>query len=237
MSGCVARCHAPSRLAAALRVLAVVAAVVFAVAGCGRPEQSVVIELWAAGREGEVVSELVRGFESRHPGIRVEVQSLPWSGAHEKLLTAVVGESAPDVAQLGNTWLSNGATDLLLDQFSTQFSWQVTGAPAWQMDLQDTRIRQGNLQLHWPGLTIARNPAQDLGFWIGADYLPLQDALPIARDFMTLLGMTWPAAMPTGIFRSGKQFPTVGGASGPLMMFWPSLRPSGARMNRFSPST
>lgn len=69
-----------------------------------------VIELWAAGREGEVVAELVRGFESTHPGIRVEVQTLPWSGAHEKLLTAVVGESAPDVAQLGNTWLPEFAS-------------------------------------------------------------------------------------------------------------------------------
>lgn len=79
-------------------------------AGCGRPESPVVIELWAAGREGEVVSELVRGFEAKHPGVRVKVQTLPWSGAHEKLLTAVVGDSTPDVAQLGNTWIPEFAT-------------------------------------------------------------------------------------------------------------------------------
>jgi len=97
----VARCHALARLAAALGL---------ALAACGRPEPGVVIELWAAGREGEVVSELVRGFEVQHPGIRVEVQTLPWSGAHEKLLTAVVGDSAPDVAQLGNTWLPEFAS-------------------------------------------------------------------------------------------------------------------------------
>lgn len=78
--------------------------------GCGRPEAPVVIELWAAGREGEVVSELVQGFEARHPGVRVKVQTLPWSSAHEKLLTAVVGDSTPDVAQLGNTWIPEFAT-------------------------------------------------------------------------------------------------------------------------------
>jgi multiple sugar transport system substrate-binding protein len=69
------------------------------------PRESDALELWAAGREGEVVAELIRGYEAAHPGMRVRVQQLPFLGAHEKLLTAVVGESTPDVAQLGNTWL------------------------------------------------------------------------------------------------------------------------------------
>src|SRR5690606_16802362 len=64
-----------------------------------------VLELWAMGREGEVVAELLPGFERTHPGVRVEVQQLPWSAAHEKLLTAFVGDATPDVAQLGNTWI------------------------------------------------------------------------------------------------------------------------------------
>ncbi len=57
------------------------------------------------GREGEVVSELIRGFEKQHPGIKVEVQQIPWSAAHEKLLTAFVGDATPDIAMLGNTWV------------------------------------------------------------------------------------------------------------------------------------
>jgi multiple sugar transport system substrate-binding protein len=57
------------------------------------------------GREGEVVAELVPEFERTHPGIRVEVQQLPWSAAHEKLLTAFAGDSTPDLCQLGNTWI------------------------------------------------------------------------------------------------------------------------------------
>ena len=36
--------------------------------------------------------------------LRVEVQQLPWTAAHQKLLTAFAGDSLPDVAQLGNTW-------------------------------------------------------------------------------------------------------------------------------------
>ena len=57
------------------------------------------------GREGEVVSQLLPGFEKEHPGIKVEVQQIPWSAAHEKLLTAFVGEATPDIAMLGNTWV------------------------------------------------------------------------------------------------------------------------------------
>src|SRR5205807_172568 len=64
-----------------------------------------VVELWAMGREGEVVAELVPAFELRTPGVHVRVQQIPWSAAHEKLLTAYVGDAMPDVMQLGNTWL------------------------------------------------------------------------------------------------------------------------------------
>ncbi len=74
-------------------------------AGCGRGDGPVRLSLWAMGREGEVVTELTREFERLHPGVRVDVQQVPWTAAHEKLLTAFVGESTPDVAQLGNTWL------------------------------------------------------------------------------------------------------------------------------------
>lgn len=57
------------------------------------------------GREAEVVGELLTAFEREHPGVRVRVEQLPWSAAHEKLLTAFAGGVLPDVAQLGNTWV------------------------------------------------------------------------------------------------------------------------------------
>jgi multiple sugar transport system substrate-binding protein len=57
------------------------------------------------GREGEVAAQLLGAFEGENPGLRVRVQQLPWSAAHEKLLTAFAGDATPDVAQMGNTWL------------------------------------------------------------------------------------------------------------------------------------
>jgi multiple sugar transport system substrate-binding protein len=70
-----------------------------------RTDEAVHIEFWGLGREGEVVAELLPQFERENPGIKVDVQQIPWTAAHEKLLTAHVGESTPDVAQLGNTWV------------------------------------------------------------------------------------------------------------------------------------
>jgi multiple sugar transport system substrate-binding protein len=65
-----------------------------------------VVRFWGFGREGEVVRELVPEFERRHPGLRVEVEQMPWTAAHEKLLTGFVGRATPDAAQLGNTWVA-----------------------------------------------------------------------------------------------------------------------------------
>ena len=85
---------------------ALAAAALLALAACGASDSgNVTLRFWAMGREGEVVKELMPEFERRNPGIRVRVQQMPWTAAHEKLLTSFVGNSTPDLAQLGNTWV------------------------------------------------------------------------------------------------------------------------------------
>ncbi|RCW75674.1 extracellular solute-binding protein [Pseudorhodoferax soli] len=80
-----------------------------ALSGCTASSGRQPLQFWAMGREAEVVRELLPGFAQRHPGIAVQVQQIPWSSAHEKLLTAYVGNSLPDVFQLGNTWIAEMA--------------------------------------------------------------------------------------------------------------------------------
>jgi multiple sugar transport system substrate-binding protein len=63
------------------------------------------VRFWAFGREGEEVRALVPEFERRNPDLHVEVEQVPWSAAHEKLLTAYVGDALPDATQMGNTWI------------------------------------------------------------------------------------------------------------------------------------
>jgi multiple sugar transport system substrate-binding protein len=91
--------HSPARCAALVLLL-------IGAAGCRQNAPGVIeLRFWAMGREGEVVRELLPAFEQQHPGVRVRVQQVPWSAAHEKLLTAFVGGALPDVYQAGSTWI------------------------------------------------------------------------------------------------------------------------------------
>jgi len=77
---------------------------------CSAPTDSDSLRFWAFGREGEVVAQLVPDFEREHPGVHIRVQQIPWSAAHEKLLTAHVGGALPDMAAMGNTWIPEMVT-------------------------------------------------------------------------------------------------------------------------------
>jgi multiple sugar transport system substrate-binding protein len=90
-------------------VLGLIALMIAGCAGGGRDGGRTTIRFWGMGREGEVVDSLARDFERENPDIRVVVQQIPWSAAHEKLLTGHVGGSTPDISQLGNTWIAEFA--------------------------------------------------------------------------------------------------------------------------------
>ncbi|MNK24718.1 putative ABC transporter-binding protein precursor [compost metagenome] len=72
---------------------------------CRKEPEGVTVRFWAMGREAEVVTDLIKEFEAENPGIHVDVQNIPWTAAHEKLLTAFAADGLPDVCQLGNTWI------------------------------------------------------------------------------------------------------------------------------------
>jgi multiple sugar transport system substrate-binding protein len=76
---------------------------------CARPQSATTIEFWGLGREGEVVAEFIPEFE-KETGIHVDAQQIPWTAAHEKILTAHVGGSLPDALQVGNSWMSELVT-------------------------------------------------------------------------------------------------------------------------------
>ena len=85
--------------------LPLLALLVAACGGDGRAAPREAVSFWAMGAEAEVAEAMVADFREVHPDIEVRVQRVPWSAAHEKLLTAYVGRSMPDVFQLGNTWI------------------------------------------------------------------------------------------------------------------------------------
>ena len=63
------------------------------------------INFWTMGAEAEHVQKLTKQFEKLNPNIIVKVQAIPWTAAHEKLITAYASETTPDIVQMGNTWI------------------------------------------------------------------------------------------------------------------------------------
>lgn len=123
--------------------------------GCGRdttgPQE---IVFWAMGREGEVVQELVAEFEAQNPDVRVRVQQIPWSAAHEKMLTAHVGRSTPDLAQMGNTWVPEFQALGALAELGELVAASTIVDPADHFDgIWDTNVLDGR-PMAFPGMSI-----------------------------------------------------------------------------------
>lgn len=92
-------------------------------------DEKVTLRFWGLGREGDVAGELIAQFEKENPNIRVRVQQVPWTAAHEKMLTAHVGDAAPDVAQLGNTWVPEFAAIDALEPLDTHIAASAAISP------------------------------------------------------------------------------------------------------------
>jgi multiple sugar transport system substrate-binding protein len=115
-------------------------------AGCVSEPQSAPLRFWAMGREAEVIAGLITEFEAENPGIKVQVQQIPWTAAHEKLLTAFAADSLPDICQLGNTWLPEFAALGTLEplQSFVESSHEVVAADYFP-GIWDTNVIDGQL--------------------------------------------------------------------------------------------
>jgi multiple sugar transport system substrate-binding protein len=115
--------------------------------GCGSSKVTETsISFWAIGSEGEQVLPLVRDFERENPGVKVRVQQIPWTAAHEKLLTAFAGNATPDVCQLGNTWIPELATLGALEPLDAQVGGSQVIDPSdyfsgiWETNRMDSHV-------------------------------------------------------------------------------------------------
>ncbi|MBB5715046.1 extracellular solute-binding protein [Sphingomonas aerophila] len=80
----------------------------WATGACTRRADPDALSFWAMGYEGDYSPHLTTAF-TRMTGIRVETQTLSWTEAHEKLLTAFAGNSLPDVFMLPAHWVGEFA--------------------------------------------------------------------------------------------------------------------------------
>ena len=67
-----------------------------------KPADTVVFwEFWAP----EVITPLVQKFETENPGVKVDVQQLTWDNGRDKITAAVAAGNAPDLCELGSTYM------------------------------------------------------------------------------------------------------------------------------------
>jgi multiple sugar transport system substrate-binding protein len=67
------------------------------------------IVLWQFMMNDDTGRQVVEEFEQNNPDIEVEFVQLSWANGFDKIVTAFAAGSAPDVLELGNTWVSNFA--------------------------------------------------------------------------------------------------------------------------------
>ena len=63
------------------------------------------VTLWYMGDGSKEIQPIIDDFE-KESGVKVDLQSIPWSASHDKLLTAVASGDGPDVVQMGTTWMA-----------------------------------------------------------------------------------------------------------------------------------
>jgi multiple sugar transport system substrate-binding protein len=64
------------------------------------------VEVLTSPERTETLKSLVSSFEKQNPGVHVEITSLAWSSAFEKLATMVSAGDTPDVVEMPDRWLS-----------------------------------------------------------------------------------------------------------------------------------
>lgn len=75
---------------------------VLAITGCAPARREVVFwQFWPA----EVVQPLIDQFQKENPGVQVRMEQLTWQSGLEKITAAMAAGNAPDLCELGSTWM------------------------------------------------------------------------------------------------------------------------------------
>lgn len=77
-------------------------------------------EVITSPQRTELLKGMIARFEAANPGVKVEVTSLPWGQAFEKLATMVQGGQIPDVVEMPDRWLALYANN---DQLESLKPW------------------------------------------------------------------------------------------------------------------
>jgi len=185
------------------------------VAGCagsdavpGDRDKASPLTMWAMSWEGDYSPLLMPDFTAA-TGIPVEVQSLPTTASHEKLLTAFAGGAMPDVLMLFNGWVQ---------EFATIGAVQPVPSPALVADifpgvLDATRFGGRDYAVPWSVAPQVQFYRRDILHDAGYDAPPeswdgwrtMARAIKRRRpdDYVFLMLLNWPTGLITMLSQAG----------------------------------
>lgn len=98
-----------------------IALVAFA-SGCARKDASnPPLRFWQFW-DTAAVRPLIKEFERRNPGIRVEVEQLTWASGLEKLQASIASGDQPDLCELGSTWVPRFSYEGVLEDLTPVYA-------------------------------------------------------------------------------------------------------------------
>lgn len=91
-------------------------------------QEPVTLEFWLRDTRPsnvEALNKIVQLFESKNPGIKINVVLTPWDSVEQKTMTAIAAGTLPDLAQLNQTGAADyGAKGILLDLEDRFANWE-----------------------------------------------------------------------------------------------------------------
>jgi len=111
-----------------------------------------------------------------------------WSAQNPILVEGVV--------DLRNGTLVIDNQETVVEHLNSRVNWRYGGKRDWRLDFNELLFDDGEHSWTAPGIALARNPQEDLGLWISADYLPLEAPLKLARNIMSMYATRWPEFLP-----------------------------------------
>jgi len=178
------------------------------IAGCTAVTGPAPLRFWATSYEGDYSPLLMPDF-TRATGIPVDVQSVPSTAAHEKMLTAQAGGALPDVMMLPSGWIG---------EFAMIGAVMPLPGPALAGDvvpgaLAQTRIGDRCYGVPWSVAPMVQYYRRDLLAAAGyqappqdwASWRTMARALKRRRpdDFVLLSLLNWPDTLITMLFQTG----------------------------------
>jgi multiple sugar transport system substrate-binding protein len=88
-------------------------------ASAGAPSGTLTV--WVGSWWQPIIPKVVQAFEQAYPKVKLTIDAIPISGYEQKVVTATLGGTPPDVADLDTTWVSSIASKRLLQPLDPYF--------------------------------------------------------------------------------------------------------------------